>query len=119
MEIVGDASDVAHMTYHYVDGGGAPTSIGGSWAGPDFSADWHIFGVDWEPDALVWYVDGIERMRVTDAAAITGKPSYLVLDLAVGGARAGAPDASTPLPGDYLVDYVRVWDRFADPHPHS
>ncbi len=115
MEIVGDTPAVTHMTYHYLDGHNTPVSPAGDWAGPDFSAGWHTFGVDWEADALVWYVDGVERMRFSDASAITPEPSYLVLNLAVGGTRAGAPDAGTAFPADYLVDYVRVWDRFGSP----
>ncbi|MDQ1391157.1 MAG: hypothetical protein QOF30_134 [Acidimicrobiaceae bacterium] len=112
MEILGQNPAVQNMTYHYVNSGGTATSVGSTWTGPDFSAGWHTFGVDWQPDAMVWYVDGIARWRLTDAAAITSKASYLVLNLAVGGNWAGSPNASTVLPADYLVDYVRVWDHF-------
>jgi beta-glucanase (GH16 family) len=115
MEILGDAPSVTHMTYHYLDANGAHQGPGSSWTGPDFSAGWHTFGVDWEPNAIVWYVDGVERNRFTDASAITAKPQYLLLNLAVGGNWPGSPDASTPFPSDYLVDYVRVWDKFGTP----
>jgi len=117
MEILGEAPDVSHMTYHYLDTSGAHRAPSGSWAGPDFSTGWHTFGVDWEPEAVVWYVDGVERMRFADARAITGTPSYLVLNLAVGGRQAGPPDDPGGSPGDYLVDYVRVWDRFGPSRP--
>jgi hypothetical protein len=112
MEILGQNPKVQNMTYHYVRPDGTLTSVGSTWTGPDFSAGWHTFGVDWQPDAMVWYVDGVPRARLTDAAAITSKASYLVLNLAVGGNWAGSPDRSTAIPADYLVDYVRVWDRF-------
>jgi len=115
MEILGDTPNVAHMTYHYLDGAGGSPSPGATWAGPDFSSGWHTFGVDWQPDAITWYIDGVERWRFTDAAAITNKASYLLLNLAVGGDWPGAPDASTVFPADFLVDYVRVWDRFGTP----
>jgi beta-glucanase (GH16 family) len=111
MEIVGDRPEAVRMTYHFLDAGGTHQNPGRTWAGPDFSAGWHTFGLDWGPDALVWYVDDVERWRFTDASAITAAPSYLLLNLAVGGTLAGAPDASTPLPADYLVDYVRVWGK--------
>jgi beta-glucanase (GH16 family) len=109
MEIVGNRPDAVRMTYHFLDAGGSHQGPGRTWEGPDFSAGWHTFGLDWGPDTLVWYVDDIERWRFTDASAITASPSYVVLNLAVGGTLAGAPDPSTPFPGDYLVDYVRVW----------
>ncbi len=114
MEIIGDKPNVQEMHYHYIDASGAQRSAGKNWAGPDFSQDWHTFGVDWQPGSLVWYVDGVERWRFTDAA-VTSKPAYLLLNLAVGGNWPGSPDASTPFPSDYLVDYVRVWDRFGTP----
>ncbi|MEN3314727.1 MAG: hypothetical protein V7605_961 [Acidimicrobiaceae bacterium] len=115
MEILGNQPNVTHMTYHYLDANGVEQGPGASWAGPDFSAGWHTFGVDWEPNAIVWYVDGVERNRFTDASAITAKPQYLLLNLAVGGTWPGSPDASTSFPSDYLVDYVRVWDHFGTP----
>jgi len=117
MEILGDSPNVVNMTYHYLDGAGAHQSPGTAWTGPDFSAGWHTFGVDWQPNAIVWYVDGVERKRFTDAAAITAAPQYLLLNLAVGGNWPGSPDAATQFPADYLVDYVRVWDRFGTPTP--
>ncbi|HEX3542169.1 MAG TPA: LamG-like jellyroll fold domain-containing protein [Acidimicrobiales bacterium] len=117
MEILGSQPNVVNMTYHYLNPAGAAASVGGTWTGPDFSAGWHTFGVDWEPSAIVWYVDGVERFRFTDASAITSKAMYLVLNLAVGGNWPGPADATTPMPSDYLVDYVRVWDRFGTPAP--
>jgi len=120
MEIVGNEPNVTHMTYHYPRPDGTAANVGTSWAGPDFSADWHTFAVDWSPEALVWYVDGVERSRYTVAANITSEPSYVLLNLAVGGNWPGAPDATTPFPSDYLVDYVRVWNRIgteAQPPP--
>jgi len=117
MEIQGQEPNVTHMTYHYLDASGNHQGPGSAWSGPDFSAGWHTFGVDWQPNAVVWYVDGVERSRFTDASAITNKASYLLLNLAVGGSWLGSPDASTRFPSNYLVDYVRVWDKFGTPAP--
>ena len=115
MEILGQKPNVTEMHYHYLDGSGAHKGPGQAWSGPDFSADWHTFGVDWQPDAMAWYVDGVERWRFTDASAITAKPEYLLLNLAVGGDWPGPPNATTPFPSNLLVDYVRVWDHFGTP----
>ncbi len=59
---------------------------------------------------MVWYIDGVERKRYTDAANISSIPMYINANLAVGG-WAGSPDASTPFPSTYLVDYIRAWQR--------
>jgi len=78
---------------------------------PDLSADWHVFGVEWEPDRIVWYLDGEEYWRYEDADHIPDVPMYLLVDLAVGGNWPGPPDGSTHWPADMLVDYVRIWKR--------
>ena len=85
---------------------------GGSYTdtGTDFSGGYHTFAVDWQPTALTFYVDGIERWRYT-GAGIPSEPMYLVLNLAVGGVYDGSPDASTPFPSYFDVDYVRVWQQ--------
>jgi beta-glucanase (GH16 family) len=109
MEILGDSTSVQHMNFHYVKADGSKGDAGANWSGPDFSAGWHTFGVDWEPDTIVWYVDGVERWRFGDPSAIPHEPMYLLVNLAVGGSWPGAPDASTPFPSFYDIDYIRVW----------
>ena len=106
MEILGDRPDIYHMNYHYIGG-----DQGSSWTGPDFSAGWHVIGLDWEPDAIVWYVDGVERYRFTNKSYISHEPEYLLLNLAVGGDWPGSPDSNTPFPSTFDVDYVRVWQK--------
>jgi beta-glucanase (GH16 family) len=67
--------------------------------------------VDWQPNAIIWYVDGIERWRFTEASRISSEPMYLLLNLAVGGDWAGPPDGDTGFPSYFEIDYVRVWER--------
>jgi beta-glucanase (GH16 family) len=109
MENLGHRPNVTYMTVHYPGADGKEASNGHKWSGPDFSAGWHTFGADWQPNAIIWYVDGVERGRYTDAAHIPAEPMYLLLNLAVGGTWPGAPDASTIFPAYYDIDYVRVW----------
>ena len=107
MEVLGDSTNVDHMTLHDASGG----STGHTWSGPDLSADWHVYGVDWQPNAIVWYVDGVERWRFTDTSRIPAETMYLLLNLAVGGDWPGSPDGSTVFPAYYEVDYVRAWSQ--------
>ncbi len=106
MEILGNQPTAYHMNFHYVGG-----DAGYTWNGPDFSAGWHVLGLDWEPNAIVWYVDGVERWRYTDTAHIPNEAEYLLLNLAVGGDWPGPPNGSTPFPSYFDVDYVRVWQH--------
>ena len=112
-EILGNAPNVINMHYHYPTATGGDDDSGAKWAGPDFSATWHTYAVDWEPDAITWYVDGIERRSYTDASHIVSKPMYLVANLAVGGDWPGPPDRTTQLPGYFQIDYIRVWKKAA------
>ena len=109
MEINGAQPRVHSMHHHWTSADGQDENRGASWTGPDFSANWHRFGVDWRPDALVWYVDGVERWRSTERAGIPTEPMYLVLNLAVGGNWPGSPNEATPFPSYLEVDYVRVY----------
>ena len=81
--------------------------------GPDFAQDFHVFGVKWTPDMLIWYIDGVERHRTTEH--IPQEPFMLILDLALDN-YGGAVDTSTILPAFMLVDYVRVY-RLPDSPP--
>ncbi len=106
-EVLGKDPTTAHMFYHY---GANNTVYGGAWSGPDFSAGWHTFAVDWEQNAITWYVDGVKREQDTNASTITNKPMYLLANLAVGGNWAGPPDATTVSPCAFSIDYIRVYD---------
>lgn len=111
MEILGHTPHMVYMHLHWWHPDGSPGSAGQSWTGANFSAAWHIFGLYWSPQAVMWYVDGIERWRYTDTANIPTEPMYLILNLAVGGTWPGPPDDHTAFPSYFEVDYVRVWQK--------
>lgn len=77
--------------------------------GPNYSQGWHTFGLLWQPNLLVWYVDGQERFRVT--RDVPSEPMYLIANLAVGGDWPGMPDKTTRFPAALEVDYIRLWER--------
>jgi beta-glucanase (GH16 family) len=80
--------------------------------GPDFSADFHVFTLEWSANALVWYIDGIQRKQYMVSANIPQVAMYIILNLAVSsGGWTGTPDATTVFPAVYEIDYVRVWQR--------
>jgi len=77
--------------------------------GPDFTADYHVFAVEWSPGLIRWTVDGIERKVIT--SNVPEKAMFLILNTAVGGEWAGPPDRTTKMPQEFLVDYVRVYQH--------
>ena len=62
MEVPSETRDRAHFIVHFAGPGGSDR-VYGSYAEDDFS-QWHTFAVDWLPDRIVYYVDGVERFRV-------------------------------------------------------
>lgn len=83
-------------------------------AGQRFADDFHVFGLEWEPDEIRWYVDGALYQTRTPEDLPPGTtwvfdhPFFILLNVAVGGGWPGYPDATTVFPQTMLVDYVRV-----------
>jgi beta-glucanase (GH16 family) len=109
LEILGHQPEKLYMTHHFNDDQKVHRSHGGSWIGPDFSAEFHEYAVEWSAQSMVWFVDGVERFR--SEKDIPQSRMYLLVNLAVGGDWPGAPDATTAFPGALEVDYVRVYEK--------
>ena len=80
----------------------------------DYSADFHTYGVDWQPDHVAFYIDGTEcgRFTATDPSQIPDQPMQIILDLMVDNNWQRA--ANLVLPAQTVtdrldVDYLRVW----------
>lgn len=84
----------------------------------NFTDDFHVFAIEWEEGVIRWYVDGEHYQTQKEWSSGGGKyPApfdqrfHLILNLAIGGNFLGNPDATTPFPRQYLVDYVRVYQK--------
>ena len=80
-----------------------------------FDNDFHVFGIEWGPEYINFYVDDQLYNQITPAK-VTGQwvfdhPFYIILNLAVGGSFVGNPGASTVFPQTMYVDYVRVYEQ--------
>ena len=75
--------------------------------------DYHTYAVEWEPEMITWYVDGIKYHEATPADVpgpwVFEKPFFLLLNFAIGGNFGGPIDPDIAYPQEYLVDYVRVY----------
>ena len=109
MEVPSETRDRAHFIVHFPGPGGSD-KVYGSYAEDDFS-QWHTFAVDWLPDRIVFFVDGVERLRVTDRNIIPKKPMHLAIQFDQGPKKdwIKAPDATTPAAFSLQVDWVRVY----------
>ncbi len=78
-----------------------------------FDTGFHVFGIEWGPNFVNYYVDNVLYNQITPAD-VTGewvfeKPFYILINLAVGGSFVGSPNDETVFPQTMLVDYVRVY----------
>ncbi len=93
----------------------------------------HVYALEWEEGEMRWYVDDVHYATqradgwfsqvVGDDGSLTNlvgnepfeQPFHLIMNVAVGGAWPGNPDATTVFPQEMLVDYVRVYECSASP----
>jgi len=119
------------------DYAGAAIHFGGSWpdnrysggsyspGGIDFSDDFHVYALEWEPDIIRWYVDDI--LYHTETNWWSGSYSdngtfpapfdeyfHFLLNVAVGGWYTGCTEPAcitASFPQQMVVDYVRVYQQ--------
>jgi beta-glucanase (GH16 family) len=114
MENVGFEPKTVHGTIH------GPGYSGASGRGfpyrmkEDVADDFHVFAIDWDKDAIRWYIDGVLAKTTVSTSVEPHKWVYdhdffILLNVAVGGRWPGIPNAETVFPQEMLVDYVRVY----------
>lgn len=75
---------------------------------------YHVYSVEWDKDAIKWFVDGTKYLEANISNNINGtdefhKPFFILFNLAIGGEWPKNPDGSTAFPAKMYVDYVRVY----------
>ena len=106
-----------HGTLHYGDKWPENTFTGNEYSTPkDPSQFFHTYAVQWDEHAIHWYVDdtlyATQNKWSTAGHAFPApfdQSFYILLNVAIGGKWPGNPDASTVLPVEMEVDYVRVY----------
>jgi beta-glucanase (GH16 family) len=127
MENIGKEPALVHGTIHG-PGYSGDKGIGGPYGlpgGQTFADDFHVFAVEWEPNAIRFYVDDHLYTTRTPADLPKGAkwvydhPFFMLLNVAVGGGWPGSPDSTSVFPQTMLVDYVRVYERAGAPTANS
>jgi beta-glucanase (GH16 family) len=107
MEHINSAGSIVG-TMHWDAGGHA--SYGGSYGVA--AGNWNNYAIWWTPSYIRWFVNGVAYWEGNIANNINSteefhRPFFLLLNLAVGGAWPGSPNASTAFPAQYQIDWVR------------
>jgi beta-glucanase (GH16 family) len=90
----------------------AISSLGANW-----SSSFHVWRMDWDDQKIDLYLDdtlmnsvALSSMLNADGSSPFKQKAYMILNLAIGGDNGGDPSATT-FPQQYLVDYVRVYQK--------
>ena len=121
MENIGREPALIHGTVHgpgYSGSGGigGPAALPG---GAVFADGFHVYAIECESNRISWFVDDQPYFNLTPARLPQkaqwgfNQPKFLLLNLAVGGAWPGNPNAETTFPQRLVVDYVRIYDKIA------
>ena len=124
MEVLGHQTDTLYGTLHFgephsQDQGTYTLSSG------NFSDEFHVFALEWDPGEIRLYCDGIKYKTINDwytkrpgfgevtYPAPFDQPFYMIFNVAVGGNWPGYPDATTPFDerAQMVVDYVKVYQK--------
>jgi beta-glucanase (GH16 family) len=107
-ELVGKSPNTAYGYLHGLLSGG----FGGRGTTVDmpngFADDYHTYAVDWLPDSIDWYVDGVlfGSQQKKDKDWVFDHEFYLVMNLAMGG-NLGGPIESGLKQADISFDWIR------------
>lgn len=114
MEYVGQHPTIVFGTLHGPGySGGESISKSYDLVNDRFDTGFHVFGIEWTPDHVNFYVDDVLYSQITPEDVpgpwVFDKPFFMLINLAVGGTLPGPPNSETVFPQTMLVDYVRVY----------
>lgn len=120
MENRGDQPTITHGSLHGPGYSGAePITKSYELTNGRLDDEFHIYGVEWGPNYVNFYIDEVLFNQVTPADLDEGdewvyndNDFFILLNVAVGGNFAGgAPGPNTVFPQTMYVDYVRVYSH--------
>lgn len=107
-ELLGRDPNKVYGTLHGpLSGGGGR---GGNAAMPNgYADDFHTYAIDWLPDQIKWYVDGVEyhTENKIDSDWVFDHEFYMIVNLAMGGIWPGDVDPAVQA-AQIKVDWIRV-----------
>ncbi len=110
MEFLGHEPNVFYATYHYNSFKGKKMTSSAKYVADfNFSDDYHTYVLEWEPEAIRWYIDG--KLIHTATEGVPHEPHFLIMNTAIGGSWPGNPDETTVFPQYHDIDYVKVYQR--------
>jgi beta-glucanase (GH16 family) len=110
--------DRTYGTIHWRDHNGNYAQYSGNT--PVTVQDWHVYAVEWDANAIRWYVDGNKFHEASIQNSVNGteefhRDHFLLLNFAIGGNWPGFVVDESRFPSKMYVDYVRVFTPGSTP----
>lgn len=112
IEVLGNQPTTPYTTIHY--GPAFPNNLSAGYhrnTGVNYTTGYHYYGVEWNPQQLIFYIDGQEYWRVANPGGNFNKEMYLQFNIHSGNSWSGYPPAGVQQSCFMHVDYVRVYKR--------
>ncbi|MBR3552672.1 MAG: glycoside hydrolase family 16 protein [Clostridia bacterium] len=106
-----DFGSVYHTIHVDAYGDAHKKEIQGWFYADDPYNQFNTYGVEWNEDGYIFYINGVETAR-TDFGGVCQVPLYLILSVGVNEKVAN----NSHLPSDFIVDYVRAY-QYKDKMP--
>lgn len=126
-------SKIINMTVHDdYDGDGETNKCQISYTGEDYSNDFHIYALEWEPNRIAWYVDGLLIREDYHYYNLLGQPAdcaisaltpytankiypvnpmHVIFNLAIQAGADNQPDSPNIFPAYMDIDWIRYYKR--------
>jgi beta-glucanase (GH16 family) len=90
--------------FDHADSSGNSVWQGSTQTGSNYTG-WHVYGVDWQPNSITYYYDGVKVGTIT--SGVTNQPMRLVIDNTT--SPVGNQAGPIVVPATLKVSYVRAW----------
>jgi len=113
MEHVGYEQGKIHSSLHTTSSSGATDNTGGTYLS-DVSTAFHVYGVEWTSEEIIFTVDGIEHYTYPSNNNSSTWPfdsdQFIILNIAMGGSWGGIKGIDPNFTQSSMeIDYVRVY----------
>ncbi|RRD95838.1 glycosyl hydrolase family protein [Clostridiales bacterium COT073_COT-073] len=122
LEYLGQDAHGAWTTNHYGIWGKNKASHGHETFNYEaWCQDFHVYEVEWDPEYIKWFIDGVEIFRTTKGQELDSmhtRPMFPILETQVGDGWVGKVDfdkQKTKQDSNFLIDWIRVYQQEDQP----
>jgi hypothetical protein len=108
-EIWNRTGPLGEISEHVTDEYPLSWSVGGVWVAPwRLADDYHVYGLEWTPEEIKYFVDGVLLQSVENTH--WHQPLFMIFDSETMPNWFGMPE-DDDLPSTFSVEYVRAWKK--------